>query len=272
MAMLGTARERQDSVSRNARGKEVPDHLAEIAAQVNRLVADPKVLEKWRALYAEWLATLRATAEERQWEAALQDALERAQSDEEELAAYEAHPEPEQRRRRLADLADLPPMANRMEQAAVLAVVHDVAYEGDKSAPQLCPREGEAGWDYAAMKVLVLGYRPSAHAIPSWTADKAKRLAEYLADVEADLAGGKPANNGDDPDAPLSPAKLADRLGIARSDAKAREKLRKRLESWRKANLDGGWIEARDPKPREPRYLYPLGKVWSMIQDLKPSG
>lgn len=84
---------------------------------------------------------------------------------------------------------------------------------------------------------------------------------------QADQGGTK-----DDPDTPLSPAKLADRLGIPKSNAKGREALRKRLESWRKANPDGGWIEARDPKPREPKYLYPVGKVWPLIQDLKPSG
>ena len=76
----------------------------------------------------------------------------------------------------------------------------------------------------------------------------------------------------DDPDIPLSPAKLADRLGIPPDDRKAREALRKRLESWRKANLDGGWIGVEDPKPREPKYLYPLGKVWPLIEALKPSG
>jgi hypothetical protein len=243
-------------MSRNARGKEIPDHLAEIAARVNRLIADPNLLEKWRALYAEWLATLRPTAEEREKErereAALQEALDRAKSEKEELASHDAYPEPEQRRRRLADLADLPPMANRMEKAAVLALVHDAAYDGDEIAPQLCSRsvllrcykEDEGGWAHAMMRVL---------ALPAWTAEKAIRLAEYLADVEADLSGGKAGNkwgNGDDPDAPLSPAKLADRLGITKSDAKAREKLRKRLESWRKANLDGGWIEAMNPKPR----------------------
>jgi hypothetical protein len=83
--------------------------------------------------------------------------------------------------------------------------------------------------------------------------------------------GRKHPWGGDDPEAPLSPAKIADRLGIP-SDDSQREALRKRLESWRKANLDGGWIETRDPKPREPRYLYPIGKVWSIVEDMKHSG
>jgi hypothetical protein len=89
---------------------------------------------------------------------------------------------------------------------------------------------------------------------------------------EADQGGGKPVNNGDDPDAPLAPARLADRLGIPQTDTKAREALRKRLEKWRNANRNGGWIEIADPKPKQPRYLYLLGKVWSVIEDMKRSG
>jgi hypothetical protein len=103
-----------------------------------------------------------------------------------------------------------------------------------------------------------------------------KVLAETSPHVLFATSGRGDASNeqggADDPDTPLSPAKLADRLGIPAGDARGREALRKRLESWRKKNLDGGWIEARDPKPREPKYLYPLGKVWPLIQDLKPSG
>jgi hypothetical protein len=108
-----------------------------------------------------------------------------------------------------------------------------------------------------------------------------QQLLNDLVDAAEKLAGppqaaGVPPKDHstgvDDPDIPLSPAKLADRLGLLPNDKKAREALRKRLESWRKANLDGGWIGVTDPKPREPRYLYPLGKVWPLIQDMKPSG
>ena len=53
----------------------------------------------------------------------------------------------------------------------------------------------------------------------------------------------------DDPETPLSPAKLADHLGIPADNKKPREALRKRLESWRKAHVvDSGWIEDKDPK------------------------
>jgi len=96
---------------------------------------------------------------------------------------------------------------------------------------------------------------------------------ERLADaIEAEAAKLEATTAPDDPDTLLSAVKLADRLGISKEDAKAHGALRKRLESWRKANLDGGWIETKDRKPREPRYLYPLGKVWPLIEDLKPSG
>ena len=72
-------------------------------------------------------------------------------------------------------------------------------------------------------------------------------------------------------DEPITPAKLADRLGIPADDDKAREALRKRLESWRNNNRTGGWIEVADPKPRQPRYLYPLGTVWPIVKDMKRS-
>jgi len=84
-----------------------------------------------------------------------------------------------------------------------------------------------------------------------------------------DHGGVKHPWGDDEPETLLSTAKLSDRLGIAENDRKKREAVRKRLESWRKANLDSGWIEPKDPKPREPKYLYPLGKVWPIIEDMK---
>jgi hypothetical protein len=95
-------------------------------------------------------------------------------------------------------------------------------------------------------------------------------LAQF---VNAQSARVDQETTSDDPDQLFSPAKLADRLGIPANDTKRRDAVRKRLEKWRKANLiDGGWIEVADPKPREPRYLYPLGKVWPVIEDMKHSG
>jgi len=75
----------------------------------------------------------------------------------------------------------------------------------------------------------------------------------------------------DDPGEPVSARRLADRLGIPEDDSRNRETLRKRLETWRNDNLDGGWIEVSNRKPREPQYLYPIGKVWDLVQDLRPS-
>lgn len=88
----------------------------------------------------------------------------------------------------------------------------------------------------------------------------------------SEAAGGKHPWGDDDPETPLSPAKLADRLGIPKDDKKRREALRKRLENWRDHNKAGGWIEVADRKPKEAGYLYHLGKVWAVIEDMKPSG
>lgn len=87
-----------------------------------------------------------------------------------------------------------------------------------------------------------------------------------------DHGGGKHPWGDDDPENLISPSKLADRLGIPSDDRKVREALRKRLEAWRNANRDGGWIEVADRKPRQPGYLYPVGKVWPVIEDMKVSG
>jgi hypothetical protein len=75
----------------------------------------------------------------------------------------------------------------------------------------------------------------------------------------------------DDPVALLSPRVLADRLGIPANDKRQRDNLRKRLEVWRKRNFDGGWIEIENRKPRDPQFLYPVGKAWPLIEDMKPT-
>jgi hypothetical protein len=85
--------------------------------------------------------------------------------------------------------------------------------------------------------------------------------------------GGKHPWGDDDPETPLPPARLADRLGIPVGDTKRREALRKRLEMWRNANPSGdGWVEIEGARGRKPRYLYYLGRVWPLIEDMKPSG
>lgn len=88
-----------------------------------------------------------------------------------------------------------------------------------------------------------------------------------------DPIDGKPAGTTEaTPDKLLSHSELADLLGIPKDDYKTRETLRKRLEAWKRRNLEGGWVEVKDAKPREPRYLYPAKAVWPAILNLKPSG
>ncbi len=100
-------------------------------------------------------------------------------------------------------------------------------------------------------------------------------VRETLAADKKPAAGGNGKKHpwgDDDPETPLSPAKLADRLGIPQSDTKAREALRGRLRTWRKANPGGGCLEVADRKPKQAGCLSPLGKVWPVIEDMKPSG
>jgi len=94
--------------------------------------------------------------------------------------------------------------------------------------------------------------------------------AELLEGSEEAASNRGPQDN--DPGLLLSVSGLAARLGIREDDAKTRDALRKRVEAWRGKSPDGGWIEVQDPKPNEPRYLYPLGKVWPFIKGMKNSG
>jgi hypothetical protein len=85
---------------------------------------------------------------------------------------------------------------------------------------------------------------------------------------------GKYPWGDDDPEAPFPPATLAHRLGIPTDDRKRREALRKRLESWRNDHPSSvaGWLEVGGAAGRNPKYIYKIGKVWSVIEDMKPSG
>ena len=87
-----------------------------------------------------------------------------------------------------------------------------------------------------------------------------------------DQDGDKHPWGDNDPDTPFPHAKIADRLSIPKADTRKREALRKRLEAWRKQFPTGGWVEAADRKGRQPKYLYPIGKVWHVIENMKPSG
>ncbi len=65
-----------------------------------------------------------------------------------------------------------------------------------------------------------------------------------------------------DDDSHFSPAKLAEVFGVP-ADA-----LRTRLNRWRETHHDG-WIENPERGPREPKYLYRVGSVRPIIDDLK---
>jgi hypothetical protein len=120
---------------------------------------------------------------------------------------------------------------------------------------------------------------PKAVNIANWNEGGeafAKAFSQFFAmqagNIQKPAAGEGQEKVYDDPDQLLSAAKLADRLGIPEDDSKGRDAVRKRLTAWRKANFDGGWVEVRDRKPREPQFLYPLGKVWPVIKDMQRSG
>jgi hypothetical protein len=125
----------------------------------------------------------------------------------------------------------------------------------------------------AAHDLLLDEYRRRSDGEPpaDWQAKAGHAVAlDRLIEIVNALPAGPQPDEGL-PDEPVSPSKLADRLGIPPSDKNARRALSKRLERWRTANRSGGWIEVADPKPREPRYLYPLRTVWPIVEDLRVS-
>ena len=58
--------------------------------------------------------------------------------------------------------------------------------------------------------------------------------------------------------------RLAEVFGVRR------DALRKRLDRYRKHSFDG-WEQNKDPRPREPRYLYRLQAVKTIVEDLRAS-
>lgn len=78
----------------------------------------------------------------------------------------------------------------------------------------------------------------------------------------ADAPAASPTAPTVDDESHFSPAKLAEVFGVP-ADA-----LRTRLNRWRETHHDG-WIENPERGPREPKYLYRVGSVRSIIEDLK---
>ena len=71
-----------------------------------------------------------------------------------------------------------------------------------------------------------------------------------------------------DPNELVSLPVLAKRCEL---DKAQQDRLRKRLDTWRKNNFDA-WIEDREAKRHDPRYFYPIGKVWPLAETVKSSG
>lgn len=94
-----------------------------------------------------------------------------------------------------------------------------------------------------------------------------KKRADYHADIlAAAIKKAEPAKPYTDPSELVAMPELAKRGGLG---DKQKERLRNRLKTWRQANLDGGWIENTEAKPREPKYLFPIGKVWPIVEAVK---
>lgn len=96
-------------------------------------------------------------------------------------------------------------------------------------------------------------------------------LKQLAAEIERErLLSGELVEK--DPDQLLSPAALADYLGIPKDDRKRRDALRKQLEAWRNANPEGdGWIEVADRKPKEAGFFYRFGAVRHLLARFRPS-
>lgn len=124
--------------------------------------------------------------------------------------------------------------------------------------------------------LLLDEYRRRSEGEPAADRGAKERHAAALSEL-IEIVNKTPAGEPDNTvevvsDEPVTPSKLADRLGIPNTDSKTRERIRKRLESWRNDNPNGGWIENANARGRQARYLYPLRTVWSIVKDLRHSG
>lgn len=96
---------------------------------------------------------------------------------------------------------------------------------------------------------------------PPWLISSREVEELDLAIARAAVALRK-STSAPEPAGMLSPAALAERYGVGLGA------LKKRLERWRRKNLDG-WIENREARPREPRFLYDHAKVLPLIEALR---
>ena len=81
--------------------------------------------------------------------------------------------------------------------------------------------------------------------------------------------GNAPAVEDDDLEQMVSPENIAKRYGFT---SKQKDRLRKKLMAWRQPGNSGEWIDVPDRKPRQPQYLYRLGSIRHLIDEVKASG
>jgi hypothetical protein len=100
------------------------------------------------------------------------------------------------------------------------------------------------------------------------------RMAEYRGRVgaRAELALHQSPTNiaghGLPPDlsSALPDDAMMNHVDIAKTLGIKREPLRKRLERWRKVNMDG-WQQVTEPRRSEPRYVYRIGAIRHLLND-----
>lgn len=88
-----------------------------------------------------------------------------------------------------------------------------------------------------------------------------------VAEPEGAPSPSMPSNTTHDELAYYSPDRLAEIYGIRSKDA-----LRMRLKRYRDQNLNGGWKDNKDRRPRESPYLYQLKDVKPILIELQASG
>ncbi len=118
-----------------------------------------------------------------------------------------------------------------------------------KIIPPLAVQLEDAGIDTSVLRLLLL--RIDAGGGP---AAAEKGWEDLKVELQMMLLTPPQQSSGVEHRPLYPPADLARMYGLTdQVDA-----VRKRLGRWRKANLDGGWLEATDRKPKEPQFFYPL--------------
>jgi hypothetical protein len=112
--------------------------------------------------------------------------------------------------------------------------------------------------------------RRVAEELPNCWATHEAAVELFIGKVEAQFADvSLLTKEAAAPAAPLAPAEIGDPILTHRELASRykcdREAARKKLDRWRSSNCEG-WIEATQPRPNEPRYLYRLSAVRHLFE------